>query len=77
MQIVDLFTGFGGFSLAGQWMGWDTVQMVEMDAFCQKILKHHFPKANIHNDINTFSIETLKKSRWDPSADTIVCGGFP
>lgn len=26
MQIIDLFAGLGGFSLAGHYMGWDKVQ---------------------------------------------------
>lgn len=77
MQIIDLFSGIGGFSLAGHWMGWDTVQMVEIDKFCQKLLKQNFPQANIHDDIKTFNIEILKKSRWNPHASSIVCGGFP
>lgn len=77
MQIVDLFSGIGGFSLAGHWLGWDTVQMVEINPFCQEVLKYHFPHAKIHSDIKTFGIETLNKTRWNPSADTIVCGGFP
>jgi len=77
MQIVDLFAGIGGFSLAGHMLGWDTVQMVEINPFCQKILSHHFPNAKIHNDVKTFGIEVLKKSRWDPAIGTILCGGFP
>jgi DNA (cytosine-5)-methyltransferase 1 len=77
MQIVDLFAGMGGFSVAGHAMGWHTVQMVEINPFCQSVLAHNFPHASIHGDIKTFGIETLKKSNWDPSADTIVCGGFP
>lgn len=77
MQIVDLFAGIGGFSLAGHALGWDTVQMVEINPFCQKVLGYHFPDANIHSDIKTFTVDTLKKSRWDAGSDTIVCGGFP
>lgn len=78
MQIVDLFSGIGGFSLAGRWMGWKTVQFVEIDPFCRTVLAHHFPDAAIHNDIKTFNLETLKKSNWNPSTDdTILCGGFP
>lgn len=61
MQIIDLFAGLGGFSLAGHYMGWDTVQVVEINPFCQKILKHHFPESELHGDIKTFSVETLKK----------------
>jgi DNA (cytosine-5)-methyltransferase 1 len=77
MQVVDLFSGIGGFSFAGEWMGWKTVQFVEIDQYCQRILNKHWPEVPIHSDIKTFGIETLKKSNWNPSDDTIIVGGFP
>ena len=77
MQIVSLFAGIGGFELAGKWMGWDTVLSCEIDPFCQRVLKYHFPNTFIHDNVKTFGIETLKKTKWNPSAATIVVGGFP
>lgn len=77
MQVIDLFSGIGGFSLAARWMGWQTVQFVEIDPFCQKLLSQNFPGIPIHNDVKTFDIDILKKSNWNPQADSIVCGGFP
>jgi DNA (cytosine-5)-methyltransferase 1 len=77
VQIVDLFSGIGGFSLAGSWMGWRTVQFVEIDSYCQKILNKHWTNVPIYSNIKTFGIETLKKSNWNPSDDTIIVGGFP
>ncbi len=78
MQVVDLFSGIGGFALAASWMlNWEIVQFVEIDKYCQKRLKKHWPDVPIHSDIKTFGIETLKKSKWNPSGATIVVGGFP
>jgi len=78
MQVVDLFSGIGGFSLAARWVGWETVSFCEIDKFCQKVLSHHFPNVPIYNDVKTFNIETLKKGgSWNPSKTTIVVGGFP
>ena len=77
MQVVDLFAGIGGFSLAAHWIGWHTVQFVEINPFCQKVLNKNFPGIPIHGDIKTFGINELKKANWNPHADTIVCGGFP
>ncbi len=77
MQIIDLFSGIGGFSLAGRWVGWETVQFCEWDNYCQKVLKKNFPNTPIHGDIKTLNYETIKKSGWNPLADTVVCGGFP
>jgi DNA (cytosine-5)-methyltransferase 1 len=77
MQIIDLFSGIGGFSVAGRWLGWETVQFVENNPFCRRVLRYHFPNVPVFEDIKNFSINELKKSKWNPSADTLVCGGFP
>lgn len=68
MKHLDLFSGIGGFALAAHWMGWETVQFVEIDKFCQKVLAKNFPNIPIHGDIKTFNS--------DESVD-ILTGGFP
>ena len=52
---LDLFSGIGGFALAARWAGIKTVQFVEIDPFCQKVLKKNFPGVPIHDDIKTFT----------------------
>lgn len=68
---VDLFSGIGGFALAASWAGYQTVQFVEIDRFCQQVLHKHWPEVNIHDDIRTFDGTSL--------AGTIdlLTGGFP
>jgi DNA (cytosine-5)-methyltransferase 1 len=59
MRILDLFSGIGGFSLAAQWCWEDQLEIecfVEIDPFCQKVLRKHWPKVPIYNDI--------KKIQW-------------
>ncbi len=68
MKLLDLFSGIGGFSLAGQWAGFETVQFVEIDKFCQKVLRKHWPNVPIHDDIKTFTYK-------EPV--TLLTGGFP
>jgi len=51
---IDLFSGIGGFSLGLQRAGYKTVQFVEIDPFCQKVLNKNFPGVPIHDDIKTF-----------------------
>lgn len=68
MKMLDLFSGIGGFSLAGQWAGIETVQFVEKDLFCQKVLAKNFPNVPIHDDIKTF--------HYDGAVD-LITGGFP
>jgi len=52
---IDLFSGIGGFALAARWAGIETVQFVEIDKFCQKVLQKNFPGVPIHDDIKTFT----------------------
>jgi DNA (cytosine-5)-methyltransferase 1 len=54
LKQLDLFSGIGGFALAARWMGWETVQFVEIDKFCQAVLKKNFGDVPIHGDIKTF-----------------------
>jgi DNA (cytosine-5)-methyltransferase 1 len=74
MQIIDLFSGIGGFSLAGRWMGWETIQFCEIDKYCQAILGQNFPNVPIHDNIKTLKGEQIKT---DPNKPTILVGGFP
>ena len=70
LRMIDTFSGIGGFSLAARWLGGiETVQFVEREPFCQRILAKHWPSVPIHDDICTFNPE--------PHSADIVCGGFP
>lgn len=55
MRHLDLFAGIGGFSLAAQWMGWETIAQVEWDEWCQKVLAKNFPDALRFGDIVEFN----------------------
>ena len=70
LRMIDTFSGIGGFSLAARWLGgFQTVQFVEWNPYCQQILRKHFPDIPIHDDISTFAPR--------PGAADVVCGGFP
>jgi len=78
MQIIDTFSGIGGFSLAGSWLGWHTVQFCEIDKFCQRVLKYYWPNVPIHDDIKTLTAEQIfNNGLYDPNETTILCGGVP
>lgn len=68
---LGLFEGIGGFSLAARWAGWETVQWVEIDEYCQGVLKTNFPNAKGHGDIKTFRGEAFR------GTIDVVTGGFP
>lgn len=68
--MIDTFSGIGGFSLAARWLGGiETVQFVEREPYCHRILAKHWPTVPIHDDICTFDPA--------PRSADIVCGGFP
>jgi DNA (cytosine-5)-methyltransferase 1 len=69
MRVLDLFSGIGGFSLGLERAGMRTVQFVEIDKYCQRVLAKHWPEVPIHDDIRTFHAPA-------GFAD-IICGGFP
>jgi DNA (cytosine-5)-methyltransferase 1 len=89
LKVLDLFSGIGGFSLGLQRAGMTTVQFVEIDPFCQKVLNKHFPGVPIHDDIKTFTYtgcfgqeisekQTTGVEQCDEVATIdLICGGFP
>jgi DNA (cytosine-5)-methyltransferase 1 len=78
MQFISLFSGIDGFGLAAEWMGWDVIAQCEIDPFCRKVLKKHWPDVYLHGDIKTLTSEIIKeKSNWDPAKATVLVGGFP
>ena len=49
---LDLFSGIGGFSLGLERTGgFKTVAFCEIDPFCQKVLKKHWPEVKQYHDI--------------------------
>lgn len=61
-RMLDLFSGIGGFSLAASWVWGDEeeiVAFVEIDKFCQKVLKKHWPEVPIIEDIREVTGERI------------------
>jgi len=71
LKILDLFSGIGGFSYAAERIvgGYKTTQFVEIDPYCQSVLRKNFPNTPIHDDIKTF---TAKRGEFD-----VLTAGFP
>jgi len=62
VRLLDLFSGIGGFSLAAQWVWGDELEIVafcEIDKFCQKVLKKHWPDVPIIEDVRDVNIDNL------------------
>ena len=72
--VGSCFAGIGGFELGLQWafdeygIDHEVKWQIEQNAFCQRILKKHWPNAKIYDDITTTKeIEPID----------ILIGGFP
>lgn len=70
-NVLDLFSGIGGFSLGLERAGMDTVGFCEIEPYCQKVLKKHWPDVPIYNDVRT-----LPDEYTGPPVD-VICGGYP
>ena len=71
LKVLDTFAGIGGFSYAAEKIigGFETTQFIEIEPYCQKVLKKHWPNVPIHDDIKTF---TARPFQFD-----VITGGFP
>jgi len=68
LKVIDLCSGIGGFSYGLEKTGYfKTIQFVEINPFCQKVLKKNFPGTPIHDDIKTYK----------PVEADVVTSGFP
>jgi DNA (cytosine-5)-methyltransferase 1 len=75
LQLLDLFSGIGGFSLGLERSGgFETVAFCEIDPFCRRVLSKHWPEVPQYDDIRTLSAERLAADGIGVDA---ICGGFP
>ena len=69
LKMIELFAGIRSFSLASSWIGgFETVEAVEINSYCNQKMLKHYPNVPIHEDIRTYTPSV--------SADIIV-GGSP
>lgn len=87
MRHLDLFSGIGGFALAASRVWGNKHEIVgfcEIDEFCQKVLKKHWPNAPIITNIkkmwfNPLSNRLMNGKKYVRKCKTInlLTGGFP
>ena len=71
LQSLHCFAGIGGAALGFQRGGIKPVEMCEIDPYCQRVLRRHWPHAGIHGDIRN-----LRKEHLSEHID-VITGGFP
>lgn len=69
-RVLDLFSGIGGFSLAFEREGFETVAFSEIEPFPCQALSHHWPYVPNLGDVTKIKGETL--GRVD-----VITAGFP
>lgn len=75
MNVVDLFSGIGGFSLGLEKAGMRTVAFCEQDKRAWPILQRRWPGVPIFDDVKTLTSKELAKH--GVGNIEVVCGGFP
>lgn len=76
MKHLDLFSGIGGFALAADRVfGNIEHTFIEIDPFCQAVLRKHWPKSEIYGDIRKFIADAERERR--EGEPFILTGGFP
>ena len=68
---ASLCTGIGACELAATWMGWENAFSCEIDEFCNKVLKYHYP-----NTVHYGNIFEQDFRQWRGRID-VLTAGFP
>lgn len=75
MNVLDLFSGIGGFSLGLERAGMRTVAFCEIDPFARRVLAKHWPDVPCYDDVRSLTAERLAADGIAPV--DVICGGFP
>ena len=74
-QVLDLFSGIGGFCLGLERAGFSTAAFCEIDGYCRRVLARHWPNTPIYEDIKQLSARRLHHDGIPPI--DLICGGYP
>src|SRR5258707_12728988 len=62
LKHMDLCSGIGGFAIAAEWAGFETVGFAEIDPYCCKLLAQNWPGIPNYGDIRTADFSGLRGS---------------
>ena len=75
IQVLDLFSGIGGFSLGLERAGFETVAFCEIDKYCRLVLQKHWKDIKIYNDVREITRQQYEQDGLE--LPEIITGGFP
>ena len=73
-DVLDLFSGIGGFSVGLEKAGFTTTAFCEIDPYAQKVLKKHWPEVPIYDDVRQITADRLAS---DGINVDVITAGFP
>jgi DNA (cytosine-5)-methyltransferase 1 len=65
MNVLDLFSGIGGFSLGLERAGMRTVAFCEIDPWCRRVLAKHWPDVHVFRDVRELTAASLCEALAD------------
>ncbi|WPV67556.1 DNA cytosine methyltransferase [Chitinophaga sp. LS1] len=71
MKHGSIFSGVGGFDLAASYLNWENVFQIEIDSFCQEVLRRRFPSSVRYCDIRRVNAKKYY------GAIDVISGGWP
>jgi DNA (cytosine-5)-methyltransferase 1 len=75
VNVLDLFSGIGGFSLGLERAGMRTVAFCEIDRACRRVLRARWPKVKAYKDVRHLSGDRLRNDGI--GGIDVIAGGFP
>jgi len=75
IQVLDLFSGIGGFSLGLERAGFETVAFCEIDKYCRLVLQKHWKDIKIYSDVREITRQQYEQDGLE--LPEIITGGFP
>ena len=70
LTVGSLFSGIGGLDLGLERAGMEVIWQSEIDPYCNKILKKHWPEVTNYGNIKEIDWATVQRP-------DVVCGGYP
>ena len=71
MNVLDLFSGIGGFSIGLERAGMRTIAFCEIDANARKVLRKHWPNVPVFTDVTKLTKDDIHEKI------DVLAGGFP
>ena len=70
LTVGSLFSGIGGLDLGLERAGMKVIWQSEIDPYCNKVLKKHWPEVTNHGNIKDIDWATVQRP-------DVICGGYP